>query len=317
MKVIVTGGTGMIGRALSRKLLAKHYDVYVLSRDPEKHRGTVLNGVQLVKWDAKSGDGWFHLIDDNTAIVNLAGANISGDHLVPPQRWTPARKTLLRDSRVEAGTGVVDAVKRADAKPKAVIQASGSNYYGVNNGDAKITEDHPPGNDFLSDVCIAWERSTEAVEDMDVRRCVTRTGIVLTMRGGALPPMVFPFRFFVGGPIGNGEQWYSWIHIDDETNVISYLLENEDTSGVYNVAAPTPVPQHIMAKAIGKAMKRPSFFPTPDIFFKLIFGELSTTVLDGQRIIPARLLDSGFKFKFETIEPAVDDLINNKDGVRA
>ena len=317
MKVIVTGGTGMIGRALSRKLLAKHNDVYVLSRDPDKHRGKVLNGVQVVKWDANTGDGWYNLIDDNTSIVNLAGASIAGEHLVPPQRWTEKRKTLIRDSRVEAGAAVVDAVNRADTKPRVVIQSSGSNYYGVNNGDERITEDHPAGNDFLANVCIAWERSTQAVEDMGVRRCVTRSGIVLSMRGGALPPMVFPFRFFAGGPIGNGEQWYSWIHMDDEANSIMYLLENEDASGVYNVAAPTPVPQHVMAKAIGKAMGRPAFFPTPDIFFKVIFGELSTTVLDGQRIIPARLQESGFEFKFPTIEPAVDDLINNDDGVRA
>jgi uncharacterized protein (TIGR01777 family) len=317
MKVIVTGGTGMIGRALTRRLLAKHNDVYVLSRNPDEHRSNALSGVQLVKWDAETGDGWYHLIDDNTAIVNLAAASIAGEQLFPPQRWTPSRKTLIRDSRVKAGGAVVDAVKRADAKPRVVIQSSGSNYYGVDNGNEKITEDHPPGDDFLANICIAWERSTEAVEEMGVRRCITRSGIVLTMRGGALPPMVFPFKFFVGGPIGSGEQWYSWIHMDDEADAVIYLMENDDMNGVYNLSAPTPVPQHVMAKAIGKAMGRPAFMPTPAEALKLVYGELATTIIDGQRMIPARLQDSGFEFKFPTVEPAVDDLINNDDGVRA
>lgn len=317
MKVIITGGTGVIGRALTRQLLAKHNDIYVLTRDPDKHRATVLSGTQLVKWDTQTGDGWFNLIDDNTAIVNLAGASIAGERLIPPQRWTPDRKTLIRDSRVEAGAAVVDAVKRSEATPKVVIQPSGVGYYGVKNGDQKISEDHAPGDDFLSTVCIAWERSTEAVEELGVRRCVVRTGIVLSMRGGAFPSMVLPFKFFTGGPIGNGEQWYSWVHIDDVAEAITYLIENEEASGTYNLTAPTPVPQHIMAKAIGKAMGRPAFVPTPDIAFKLIFGELATTVLDGQRVVPTRLQESGFEFKFPTVESAVDDLINNDDGIRA
>ncbi|MCI0714193.1 MAG: TIGR01777 family oxidoreductase [Chloroflexi bacterium] len=317
MKVIVTGGTGMIGRALSRQLLAKHNDVYALTRDLDKYRGKVLNGVQLVKWDTNTGDGWYNLIDNNTAIVNLAGASIAGEHLVPPQRWTEKRKMLIRDSRVEAGAAVVDAIKRSEATPKVVIQISGVGYYGVKNGDEKLSEDHPSGDDFLSGICIAWERSTEAVEELGVRRCVMRTGVVLSMRGGALPPMVFPFKFFAGGPIGDGEQWYSWIHIEDAARAIVHFIENEDTSGVYNVTSPTPVPQHVMAKAIGKAMGRPSFMPTPEPAFKLIFGEMATTILDGQRVVPTRLQDSGFEFEFPTVEQAVDDLINNPDGIRA
>lgn len=316
MKVIITGGTGMIGRALTRRLLAKHHDVIVLTRNPDKYRNKVLNGVQLVKWDSETGNGWFDLITDNTAIINLAAASIAGERLFPPQRWTEARKNLIRDSRVDAGAAIVDAVKRADALPKVVIQQSGTNHYGVDNGDEKITEEHPPGDDFLAGVTIAWENSTAPLDEMGIRRLITRSGIVLSMRGGALPPLVFPFRFFVGGPIGSGDQWYSWIHIDDEADAMIHLMEHETATGAFNLTSPTPVPQHYMAKAIGKAMGRPSFFQMPAAFFKLGFGELATTVLDGHRVIPQRLLEMGYKFQFDNIEAAVDDLINH-DGIRA
>lgn len=309
MKVIVTGGTGVIGWKLSAQLLANHHDVHFLSRNPDEYRTKVLNGVQLHKWDGNTGEGWSQLIDSNTAIVNLAGASIAGERLVPPQRWTHDRKALIRDSRANAGRAVVDAVKKATEKPRVVIQSSAIGYYGVENGDEALTESHSPGNDFLSMVCMAWEKATAEVEAMGIRRCIIRTGVVLDTRGGAFPPMVMPFKFLAGGPIGSGNQWVSWIHIDDEVEAIRFLIENDETQGVYNLTAPNPVRNYQLAKAIGKAMKRPSFMQAPAFALKSIFGELSTVLLDGQKVLPENLQSVGFKFKYTDVQDAVNDLL--------
>lgn len=314
MKVIITGGTGLIGRTLSAKLLAKHHDVYALSRNPAKYKDKVLNGVQLHQWDSQTAEGWAHLIDGDTAIVNLAAASIGGDRLFPPQRWTPQRKQLIRDSRVKAGQAVVAAVQQAEEKPRVVIQSSAIGYYGVENEDEQLTEDHPPADpaeDFLAGVCLAWERSTEPVEEAGVRRCVIRSGVVLSMRDGALPRIVLPFRFFAGGPLGSGNQWMSWIHIEDEARAILHLIEKEDASGPFNLTAPHPVRNHQLAKAIGQVLGRPAFMPAPALAIKLVFGELATTVLDGQRVIPKKLQDSGFSFEYEEIKPALEDLLKS------
>ncbi|MGF1507835.1 MAG: TIGR01777 family oxidoreductase [Anaerolineae bacterium] len=172
-----------------------------------------------------------------------------------------------------------------------------------------ITEDHPPGDDFLSRVCIEWEQVTEPVEEIGVRHVILRTGIVLSMEEGALPRMVLPFRFFAGGPLGSGEQWYSWIHLEDEARAIHWLLENEEASGVYNLSAPNPIRQKDLAKIIGKEMGRPWFVPAPAFALKTALGEEATVELDGQRAVPARLEDEGFTFEYTQAEEAIADLL--------
>jgi uncharacterized protein (TIGR01777 family) len=309
MKAIITGGTGLIGRALSAKLLAKHYEVHVLSRNPDKYRRNALNGVQLHQWDAKTGDGWSHLIDSKTAIINLAGASIAGERLFPPQKWTESRKNLIRDSRIDAGAAVVDAIEKAEEKPSVVIQPSAIGRYGTDNGDTELTEEHPPAEDFLGSVTVVWEKSTEPVEDMGIRRCIVRNGIVLSKRGGALPPMLLQFRLFAGGPTGDGNQWMSWVHIEDTVGAIVHLIENEELSGAFNLTAPNPVRNYQFAKALGKALGRPSFMPVPAFAMKLAFGELSTVLLDGQRVVPSALEESGYDFKFAEVEPALKDVV--------
>jgi uncharacterized protein (TIGR01777 family) len=312
MKAIITGGTGLIGRALSAKLLAKHYEVHVLSRDPDKHRRQALNGVQLHQWDAKTADGWGHLVDGQTAIINLAGANLSGEHLFPPQKWTESRKIILRDSRIDAGRAVVDAVENAEEKPAVVIQPSAVGRYGTENGDTELTEDHRAADDFLGSLTVVWEKSTEPVEEMGVRRCVIRNGVVLSKRGGALPPLLLQFKLFVGGPTGDGNQWMSWIHIEDAVEAIVYLIENEEASGIFNLTAPNPVRNYQFAKALGKALSRPSLIPVPAFALKLAYGEMSTVLLDGQRVVPTALEASGYTFQFPEVESALKDIVESE-----
>jgi uncharacterized protein (TIGR01777 family) len=306
MRVLITGGTGLIGRSLVRKLAADGHEVIVLSRSPEKKRDLV-PGAQIVGWDAETAEGWGHLADGADAIVNLAGTNLAGKGF-PPKRWTPERKESILQSRLKAGHAVVEAVKGAAQKPGVVVQASAVGYYGP-SGDEILLESSPPGNDFLARVCIAWEETTAPVEEMGVRRAVTRTGFVLSDKGGGFPTLLIPFKLFVGGPMGNGEQWVSWIHIEDEVRIIQYLIENQDASGVYNLTAPNPVRNRTLANVIGSVMGRPSFVPVPGPALRLALGEVSTTVLDGQRAVPEHLREESFDFKYTEVEQAVKDLL--------
>lgn len=305
MRVIITGGTGLIGSALAKNLAADGHEVIALSRDPAKH--TFPPGVNGVAWDSKTAVGWGHLADGADAIVNLAGAPIAGTGLLP-SRWTEERKRRIRQSRIDAGTAVTEAVAAATNKPKLVIQSSGIDYYGDVHSDKLITETSPNGSGFLADVTVAWENSTAGVEAMGVRRVIIRTGIVLSLDSGALPITVLPFKFFAGGPLGGGEQWWPWIHLDDEVRAIRFLLEDDSASGPYNLCAPNPLKNKDFAKKIGQVMNRPAFFPTPAFALKLGLGEIAAIVLDGRRAIPQKLQSEGFDFKFPTAEAALRDL---------
>lgn len=306
MRVIITGGTGLIGSALAKNLAAAGHEVISLSRNPAQH--TFPQGVTGVAWDSKTAAGWGHLADGADAIVNLAGAPIAGTGLFP-SRWTEERKRRIRQSRIDAGTAVTEAVAAATNKPKVVIQSSGVDYYGNVPSDKIITETSPNGSGFLADVTVDWENSTAAVEAMGVRRVIIRTGIVLSLESGALPITVLPFKFFAGGPLGSGEQWWPWIHLDDEVRAIRYLLENDSAAGPYNLCTPNPLKNKAFAKAIGHVLNRPAFFPAPAFALKLALGEIAAIVLDGRRAMPQKLQNEGFEFKFPTAEPALRDLL--------
>ncbi len=299
MRVIITGGTGLIGSALAKSLLADGHEVIVLSRNPGSAK--IEPGVRIENWTARSGDGWSNLITSDTAIVNLAGAGI-GD-----KRWSDERKKLILESRVNAGAAVVDAIEKAAEKPRVVIQSSAVGYYGT-PGDQVLTEDSPAGDDFLADVCKQWEDSTQAVESMGVRRVIIRSGVVLSMDGGALPRMLLPFKLMVGGPIGNGSHWFPWIHIDDEVKAIRFLIENDGAKGVFNVMAPNPLTNGDFTHEVGKIMQKPAVIPVPKLALQLMFGEMAIMVIDGQRAIPQRLQNQHFEFTYPTIEPALNNL---------
>jgi uncharacterized protein (TIGR01777 family) len=307
MRFVISGGTGLIGRALSANLASDGHEVIVLTRSIE--RATRLPaGVRAELWDARSAKGWGQLADGAGAIVNLAGANLAGERFFP-SRWTEERKRLIRDSRVSAGRAVVQAVAQADQKPGVVVQASGVGYYGP-CGDEVISEDALAGRDFLARLAAEdWEPSTAAIEEMGVRRIVVRTAAVLDPNEGALWRLLLPFRLFVGGPMGSGKQWFPWIHIQDEARAIRFLIENREASGAFNLAAPEPVTNAQFARELGQALSRPSWMPVPGFALKLAFGQVASVLLEGQRAVPRRLLDLGFEFRFATAKAALKDLL--------
>jgi uncharacterized protein (TIGR01777 family) len=300
-RVVIPGGSGMLGRRLAASLSADGYEVILLSRNPERVSG-VQQGVRVERWDGKTADGWGHLVDGAAAIINLAGENIGAS------RWTAERKRKIVESRTGSGAAVVEAVGAAAIKPGLVIQASAVGYYGP-RGDEELTERDRPGSDFQSQVCMQWEAATAPVEALGVRRAVIRTGVVLDLESIALRRMMLPYRFFVGGRLGSGRQWFSWIHVADYVAGIRFLMDREDAAGVFNLSAPEPLTNADFGRALGRAMGRPSWIPVPGIAVRLLFGEMSTVVLDGQRVVPHHLLETGFAFRFPDAGPALRDLL--------
>lgn len=307
MRVIITGGTGLIGSSLAKNLAADGHEVIVLSRNPARH--TFPDGVRGEEWDSKTAVGWGHLADGADAIVNLAGAPIAGTGLLP-SRWTEERKHRIRQSRIDAGTAVTEAIAAANNKPNVLIQSSGADYYGDVQSDQIITEASPNGAGFLASVTVDWEASTAAVDEMGVRRAIIRSGMVLSMESGALPITVLPFKFFVGGPLGSGQQWWPWIHLEDEVRAIRFLIESETAVGPYNLCTASPLKNKDFAKAIGRVLSRPALFPVPTFVLKLMLGEIAAIVLDGRRAIPQKLQNDGFTFNYPEAEAALMDLLN-------
>ncbi len=305
MKVIITGGTGLIGSTLANDLAQGDNEVIVLSRSPSLSQG-LHSKVKIEGWDAKSSRGWGPLASGADAIVNLAGSSIAGDGFLP-DRWTAERRKTILESRLNAGKAIMQAIDEADVKPKTLIQSSAVGYYGA-RGAEDITEQSTAGNDFLADVCKQWEASTEAAERIGIRRPVIRTGVVLSTEGGALPRMALPFKLFAGGPLGSGKQQLPWIHLDDEVGAIKFLLKHSTATGPFNLSAPNPLSNAEFGQKLGEVLGRPSFIPVPGFAFKTMFGDVSTVVLDGQRVLPARLLELGYTFKFPTAEAALRDL---------
>ncbi len=309
MRIIITGGTGFIGRALAADLAGAGYEVIVLSRNPARATGLPA-GVRAEKWDGRSAAGWGGLAEGALAIVNLAGENLAGGGF-PPARWTPERKALIRQSRLDAGAAVTEAVTAARAKPRAVIQASGIGHYGF-RADKVLTEADGPGDDFLARLTVEWEASTAAVAAQGVRHVIIRTGVVLSPKEGALKQLLLPFKLFVGGPMGSGRQGFSWIHPADEVAAIRFLIENERAQGPFNLCAPQPLTNAEFARVLGKVLGRPAWLPVPGFALKLALGEVATMVLEGQKALPKRLLDLGFRFRFPDAESALRDLLGTK-----
>jgi hypothetical protein len=303
---MITGGTGLIGRALIEALHEYDHQVLVLSRNPEKYEDFPYE-VEFAQWDAKTAQGWGDQINHVDAVVNLAGKNLAGKGFFPSP-WTPERKRRILNSRLQAGRAINAAIEAAERKPEVLIQASAIGYYGP-RGDEIITEESEPGDDFLAQTCIQWEDVTRPVEAMGVRRAIIRTGIVLSTEEGALPRLLLPHRFFVGGPFGDGEQWYSWIHLADEAAAIRFLIENEQAAGPFNLTAPHPLKNKVFSKTLGKVIGRPSWLPIPGFAMRTLFGEVVTVVLDGQHVLPQKLQALGFEFRYPTAEAVLRDLL--------
>jgi uncharacterized protein (TIGR01777 family) len=303
MRWLLTGGTGMIGQALTESLRNDNHDVIVLSRNPRAST----EHIQFARWDGVTTEGWGHLVDRVDVVVNMAGERIAGPNPIS-MRWTPARKERIRESRTNAGKALVQAIENATNKPKVLIQFSGVDYYPPSANIA--TESTSPGDGFLSRICAEyWEPSTQAVEELGVRRMITRLGPVLHAREGALPPMIFQTRFFLGGPLGSGKQFFSWIHIDDVVGALRFLVDNPESSGVYNLTAPNPVTNAEFISTLARVMKRPSLLRVPGFALKFLFGEMSSTLLQGPKAQPERLIDAEYIFQFPEVESALKNLI--------
>ena len=307
MKIVITGGTGLIGKALCSALLASQHEVWVLSRCPEA--AVLPKGCKLAGWDGRTSQGWAEIADGADAIINLAGESLAAG------RWNEARKESIRSSRVMAGQAVVEAVQKAVVKPSLVIQVSGIGAYGPLD-DRIVDESAPYGSDFLSKVTVDWEASTRAVQDFGVRQAILRTGIVLSTQGGALKPLLLTTRFFISGKLGNGKQWWSWLHMDDQVGAILHLLQNPKSSGIYNLCSPNPVQMAEFGRTLASVLDRPFWLPVPAFALKILLGEMSTVVLDGQRAMPKRLLESGYRFKYEKLHSALVNLFAPAEKIR-
>jgi uncharacterized protein (TIGR01777 family) len=305
MRIVITGGSGLIGTAVAREMGGAGHEVVVLSRDPS--RVTPLPpGTRAVywegKWDGKTAGDWARLLDADTAVVHLAGDGVASG------RWTDEKKSRIRASRVDSGAAVLAAIRQAKAPPRVLLQGSAIGYYG-DCGDAVVEEPHPPGDDFLARVCVEWEASTAEAAALGVRRPVLRTGIVLSDEGGALPRMALPFRLLAGGPLGGGRQWVPWIHVADEVGAIRFLIERDDADGPFNLTAPAPLTNRDFSRALGRALSRPSFAPAPGFALRFLLGEMADAVLHGQRALPRRLLELGYVFRFPEAAGALGDLL--------
>ena len=308
MRVVILGGSGFIGRALTRCLAGDGHTVVIVSRGAPRAAG---GGVSYAPFDGQSGSGWRESLDGADALVNLAGENIASGY------WTAARKRRILESRLAAGRAVMDALASVSSRPAVLVQGSATGYYG-DRGDAPAAEDAPVGRGFLAEVAEKWEASTAGAEALGVRRAVARTAVVLDGQGGALPRMLAPFRFFVGGPLGSGNQWFPWIHLADEVRAIRFLLECPEAQGPYNLAAPGAVTQKGLAQAIGRALSRPAWLRAPETALRLVLGEMAQELfINGVRALPERLTRLGFAFRFPTLTAALDDILGGPDAVHA
>ncbi|MBN2408828.1 MAG: TIGR01777 family oxidoreductase [Candidatus Aminicenantes bacterium] len=301
--IVISGGTGFIGRPVTASLLEAGYEVAVLTRNPAKAAAQFGDQVNAAGWDGRTSDGWLELASGARAIINLAGENIGAG------RWTMKRKRAIVMSRLNAGQAVVDAVRRAPAKPEVVIQASAVGYYGSRAHEA-LDESASAGRGFLAGLVRNWEDSTAEAERYGVRRVVIRSGLVLDADGGVLPRMLRPFRLFAGGPLGSGRQWLSWIHLRDEVGAIRFLLERQDLSGVFNLTAPKPLMMIEFARILGRTMRRPAIFRVPAVGLRFLYGEMAEeTLLAGQRVEPRALLRAGFAFLYPGLENALQEIL--------
>ena len=299
MRAIIAGGTGFIGQALAAELKANGWEIVVLSRAPGKVAEVFGSGVIGMRSD--NGD-WPDMLGPDCVIVNLAGENIASG------RWTGAKKQRILQSRLDSGDRIVRSIRLAERVPSAVIQASAIGYYGPRD-DNPVDESAPSGKGFLADVCRQWEASTAPLDEMGIRRCVIRTGMVLG-NGGALARMLPPFRAYLGGPPGTGLQGVSWIHLADQVGAIRFLMERESARGAYNLTAPNPVVFRTFARILGELLHRPSGLKTPAFALRALFGEMADEVLlSGQIALPSRLLDAGYRFRFPELEGALEDIL--------
>ncbi len=303
MRVLLAGGTGFIGKQLYTLLIDRGHSVTVLSRSESRARQVLGQKATVVEWDAKCLTGLRSTVDGADAVVNLCGESIGA------RRWTPRQKDRILLSRVEATRALVSAIGQCTQKPGVLINQSAVGYYG-NTGDAVVTEDDPPSADFLGTTAQKWEAEARRAEEYGVRVVRLRTAVVLGKDGSALERMLIPFKLFVGGPIGSGKQWMSWIHLDDVVGIIQYGLTHSEVAGPVNCAAPEAVTNREFSKTLARVIRRPSWAPVPAFVLKIILGEMAQALLlSGQRVSAQKILQLGYQYRFPNLEGALRDIL--------
>ncbi len=301
MKVVMTGATGFIGTSLAEALLKRGDELIILTRSPQ-FKAPNQPKLRYVAWNPRDETSIVTEIDGSDAVINLAGEPIVG------KRWTPKQKEKILESRVHATQIVANSIKRTARRPKVLINASAIGYYG-SHGSESLAEDARPGSGFLADVCKAWEAHAIRVEDFDVRVVWLRIGVVLGQGGGALKMMVPPFKMGFGGWLGSGNQWMSWIHLDDLLRLIVFCLENQSARGAINAVAPQPVTNKVFSLVLAQVLRRPCFLPVPAFALRVLLGEMSEMLLTGQRVIPKKAQDFGFSFRYAEIRHALEAIL--------
>lgn len=296
MKVAISGATGLLGTALRSSLTGDGHEVIALSRRAS------LPPLETITWDVVNGRFDASALEGVDAVVHLAGEPVA-------QRWNEARKKAIRQSRIGSTRLLIEGLRSLKNPPKLLVSASAVGFYG-DGGQAEIDESSPAGNGFLPDVCQEWEKTTMEALGLGIRAACVRIGIVLSTKGGALGRMLLPFKLGLGGPLGSGAQWMPWVHIDDIVGAFRFVIENDDLVGAVNGTAPNPVTNANFSKALGQALHRPAVLPVPAFALKMLFGEMSQILLEGQRAQPKKLLTTGYEFKYPHLPEALEDILN-------
>ncbi|MCF6139307.1 TIGR01777 family oxidoreductase [Pseudalkalibacillus berkeleyi] len=300
MKIAISGGTGFVGAALTDQFIKQNHHVYVLTRNPtgkpEKEN------VTYIEWMHDNGE--LPTLSGIDAFINLAGETING-------RWTDEKKEKILSSRIHATREILKIIERMESKPKVLINASAIGYYGTSKSKTFDEHTSTSGDDFLAHVTAEWEKEAMKAEQNGVRVVRTRFGLILAKNEGALPRMTLPYKLYVGGPIGSGKQWYSWIHINDVVGMIDHALNDDSLEGAVNATSPHPVQMDDFGKILAKTLNRPHWLPLPAFVLQIGLGEMSTLILEGQKVVPRKALDHQYKFMYPTLSSALAAIFDN------
>ena len=293
MKILVTGASGLVGTAVQESFAGKGYEMLLASRNAPKKPNDI-------QWNVETGFAELERLEGLDVVVHLAGESVSG------LRWTDEKKRAIRDSRVLGTRNVVEAISKLREKPKLLVAASAIGFYGE-RGDEEVTESSAAGDNFLSEVSKAWEAESRRAEDAGIRTVLLRTGIVLSRDGGALATMLTPFKLGVGGVVGSGKQWMSWVSLDDHVGVINYAIENDNLRGAVNSVSPNPVTNEEFTKTLGEVLYRPTILPLPEFAVSMVFGEMGDALLlTSTKVLPKRIEEAGFEFKYPDLKSALE-----------